>query len=134
MKEFVEYLLQEFEFSDEAVFIATSFSHSTKTKIDEISKVPITKHIITVNINCFNKYHQQYASISEKFVNGKIKRPKKKPLKNISPEELNDKFAKAKDSICSDIQRKYDEKIREVNYYINKLKEYCGSELSNNSN
>ena len=130
MDDFVEYLLKEFQLPSEVVCYKTSFTHSSKLKIDKLSNVPITNHTITVKVDCFDKDHQKIASISERFVDGEIKRTKTKPLINISPAELNNRFAKAKVSICSRIQSNYADKLRELNDDINDLKEYCGNDIS----
>ena len=130
MNDFVEYLLQEFQLPKEVVCHKVSFSHSSKVKIDKLSKVPITNHTITVKIDCFDDEHNKLASILERFIDGEIKRTKTKPLINISPAELNNRFGKAKLSICSRIQSNYADKLRELNDDINELKEYCGSDIS----
>ena len=130
MQDFIDYLLKEYLLPKEVVCHKVSFTHSSKLKIDKVSNVPITNHTITVKVDCFDKDHQKIASISERFIDGEIKRTKTKPLINISPAELNNRFAKAKVSICSRIQSNYADKLRELNDDINDLKEYCGRELS----
>ena len=130
MNEFVDYLLKEYQLPDDVVCHKVGFTHSSKLKIDKLSNVPVSNHTITVKVDCFDKDHQKIASISERFVDGEIKRTKTKPLVNISPDELNNRFGKAKLSICSRIQSNYADKLREINDDINDLKEYCGSDYS----
>ena len=67
------------------------------------------------------------SSITEKFIDGQINRTKAKPLVNISPAELNNRFGVAKSYICSQIQKLYSDKLKDLNDSINELKQYCGS-------
>ena len=130
MENFIDYLLKEYNLPSEVVCNKTTFTHSTKSKIDKKSNVPITNNIITVKIESFDKHHQKLASITEHFVDGQIDRPKTKKLINISPAELNNKFASAKSQICSVINSTYNEKLKDLKESMNELNEYCGSEIS----
>ena len=130
MEPFIDYLLKEYQLPSEVVCNNVNFSYSTQNKIDKKSHVPITNHIITVKIDSYDKHHQKLNSNSERFVNGKINRPKSKKLINISPDELNNKFGVAKSSICSQIQKTNSEKVKELNEIINDLKQYTGNEIS----
>ena len=128
MEDFVSYLLGEYNLPDSVVCHKVVCSHATKNKIDKVSKVPITNHTITVKIQCFDKDHKKLANITEHFQDGSIKRPKTKPLINISPDELNNRFAKIKGEICNNIQREMMEKLNDLNTELSELKEYSGCE------
>lgn len=129
MENFIEYLLKEYQLPSEVVCNKTTFTHSTRNKIDKKSNVPITNNIITVKIESFDKNHQKLASITEHFIDGQIDRPKTKKLINIAPAELNNKFAAAKGEICGIIKRNYNERLNDLNDSIHELSEYCGSEI-----
>ena len=130
MEAFIDYLLKEYQLPADVVCNKTTFTHSTKNKIDKKSNVPITNNIITVKIESFDKHHQKLASITEHFIDGQIDRPKTKKLINISPSELNNKFASAKSQICSVINSTYNERLKDLKESMNELNEYCGSEIS----
>ena len=127
MEEFINYLLKEFQLPADVVCHKVDYIYSNKNTIDKKSNRPITHNIITVKIDCYDKEHHKLASISEKFVNGHIQRPKSKKLINISPDELNNKFGKAKAFICSEIQKTNSNKVKELNEFINDLNQYCGN-------
>ena len=127
MEAFINYLLSEYQLSDEIVCNNVTFTYSQRNKIDKKSNVPITNHVITVKIDSYDKRHNKLATNSERFVNGKIERPKTKKLINISPDELNNKFGNAKASICSQIQKNNADKVKELNDVINDLKQYCSN-------
>ena len=125
MDAFIDYLLKEYQLPSEVVCNNVAFTYSTQNKIDKKSHVPITNHIITIKIDSYDKHHQKLSSNTERFVNGRINRPKTKKLINISPDELNNKFGAAKASICSQIQKNNSDKVKELNDVINDLKQYC---------
>ena len=125
MEAFIDYLLKEYQLPSEVVCNNVNFSYSSQNKIDKKSHVPITNHIITVKIDSYDKSHNKLASNSERFINGKIERPKTKKLINISPDELNNKFGTAKSFICAQIQKNNADKVKELNDVINDLKQYC---------
>ena len=129
MEAFIDYLLKEYNLPSEVVCNKVVYTHSTKNKIDKKSNVPITNNIIAVKIESFDKRHQKLASITEHFIDGHIERSKTKPLVNIAPSELNNKFAAAKGEICGIITRTYHERLNELNDSIRELSEYCGSEI-----
>lgn len=130
MEAFIDYLLKEYQLPADVVCNKTTFTHSTKNHIDKKSNVPITNNIITVKIESFDKHHQKLASITEHFIDGQIERSKTKKLINISPPELNNKFASAKSQICSVINSTYNERLKDLKDSINELNEYCGSDIS----
>ena len=125
MDSFINYLLSEYNLPSEVVCNNVAFTYSTKNKIDKKSHVPITNHIVSVKIDSYDKHHNKLATNAERFINGKVNRPKTKKLINISPDELNNKFSQAKASICSQIQKNNADKVKELNDVINDLKQYC---------
>ena len=127
MEDFISYLLKEYQLPNDVVCNKVVCSHSTKNKIDTKSKIAISHNIITIKIESYDKEHQLLSSITEKFIDGQINRPKTKPLVNISPSELNNRFARAKSFICSQIQKSYNDKLKDINDSITDLKQYCGS-------
>lgn len=130
MEAFIDYLLKEYQLPSEVVCNKTTFTHSTKNRIDKKSNTPITNNIITVKIESFDKHHNKLASITEHFIDGNIERPKTKALVNIAPAELNNKFSAAKSQICSVINSIYNERLNELKDSIHELSEYCGSDIS----
>jgi len=125
MEDFVEYLLKEFNLPQEVVCNRVDFAFTQKNDIDKISKVPITHNIINVRIDCFDKNHHRLRGISERFVDGKILRPKTRKLINISPDELNNKFNAAKPYICAELKKKNSDRVKELNEVISDLSQYC---------
>ena len=126
MDAFESYILQEY---GDANVACTSFkySHSTKDKIDKKSNRPITNNIISVKIDCYDDKHNLLASHSEKFVDGSIQRTKPKPLINIAPAELNNKFAAAKQQIANRIMSEYMIRLNEINEKITSLRSYVNT-------
>ena len=127
MDDFISYLLKEYQLPNDVVCNKVVCTHSTKNKIDKKSNIPITNNVITIKIESYDKEHQLLSSITEKFIDGQINRTKAKPLVNISPSELNNRFGVAKSFICSQIQKSYSDKLKDLNDSINELKQYCGS-------
>ena len=125
MQDFIDYLLKEFQLPKEVVCNKVDYGFSQKNEIDKKTNIPITHNIISVKIECFDKTHRKLAYISEKFVDGKIWRPKTKKLVNISPDELNNKFGIAKPAICARIQKENADKMKELNELLTDLKTYC---------
>ena len=127
MEDFINYLLKEYQLPAECVCHKVAFNHSAKTKVDKLSKVPITNNIITVKIECFDKDHKSILAQSERFINGQIQRSKFRKLVNISPDELNNKFGVAKGFICNEINKSLNEKLKDLNEEMTELKTYCGN-------
>ena len=128
MDDFVSYLLSEFQLPPDVVCYKTELNYSQKNSIDKKSHVPITHNVIVVKIDCFDKTHTKLASVSERFVDGRIKRPKNKKLVNISPDELNNKFNAAKACICSRIMKTNTDKVKELEEVLADISRYCSNE------
>lgn len=139
MEDFINYLLKEYQLPNEVVCHKVTCNHSSKSKIDKKSKgsapgtkchVPVTNNIITVKIECFDKDHNLICYQNERFVDGEIYRPKTRKLVNISPQELNNRFGKAKGQICRNIENELMGKVKSLNEDLSSLKQYCGNESS----
>ena len=127
MEDFISYLLTEYQLSTTAICHKVNFTHSTKNKIDKLTKRPIINNIISVKIECFDKDHKLILSKNEKFVDGEIQRTKNNKLVNISPDELNNKFSFAKSSICGIIKNELEQKRNDLINKIDDLNSYCGN-------
>ena len=130
MEDFINYLLKEYQLPNEVVCHKVTCNHSSKSKIDKKSNVPVTNNIITVKIECFDKDHNLICYQNERFVDGEIYRPKTRKLVNISPQELNNRFGKAKGQICRNIENELMGKVKSLNEDLSSLKQYCGNESS----
>ena len=127
MNAFEEYLLREYNLPTNVCCNKFSYSYSTKNKIDKSSKVPIINNIINVRIESYDDKHNLIASHTEKFLDGHINRTKQNKLINISPDELNNRFAAAKANIVQQINAEYNVKLNEIQEKINELNKYCKS-------
>ena len=120
---FESYLLDEYKDSN-VVCTAFKYSHTTKQKIDKVSKVPLTNNVINVKIDCYDDKHNLIASHTEKFIDGEVQRAKNKELVNIAPAELNNRFAAAKQCIANRIMSEYLVKLNDIQEKINSLNAY----------
>lgn len=87
----------------------------------------LTHNIITVKVTEYDEKFHELFTASEHFEDGKIKRPKKNKLINISPDELNNKFAAAKASICQQIRAELTNKLNDISDKLKALQAYSGS-------
>ena len=129
MEAFESYLLSEYNLPSNVCCNNFKYVHSTKNKVDKSSNRPITNNIITIKIDSYDANHNLISSHSEKFIDGHITRTDKNKLTNISPAELNNKFAAAKSQICSVINSTYNERLKDLKESINELNDYCGSDI-----
>ena len=118
MNQFKEYLLTEYQVKN-AKAIKFSFSHNQTIKKNLIND------IIIVRIKFFDENANTILSPSIAFENNVIPKAKENPLINISPKELNNRFAAAKQEITQTIKQEYMAKIEELNEKLNKLQQYC---------
>lgn len=125
LEDFVSYLLKEFKLPTDVVCHKVSFNHSSKVKQDKKSEVFVKNNIVSVKIDCFDKDHNLVHTATEKFIDGAISRPKKRPLVNISPDELNNRFGMAKSEICSVILKELTDKDNDIQEKISEVKSYC---------
>ena len=124
MNAFEAYLLKEYQLSQNAVCNKFTYSHSTKQKIDKLSKKPLINNIINVKIESYDDKHNLLGSHTEKFIDGQIQRTKQNKLINISPAELNNKFSFAKSQIVHVIVADYNNKLKDIQEKINEINAY----------
>ena len=127
MEAFESYLLSEYNLPSNVCCNAFKYTHTTKSKVDKLSKVPITNNIITIKIDSYDANHNLISSHSEKFIDGHITRTDKNKLTNISPAELNNKFGAAKSNIVQVINSDYNNKLKDIQDKINEINAYCKS-------
>ena len=127
MQSFKEYIISEFK---EIPFIAAEFkfNHSEKNTFDKKSNTVNKKHNILVNIKLYNQDLKLLRSENIKFTNDKLAKVSEKKLVNIDPNELNKRFAVAKEEIIKFICMTIQSKIDELTSKINSIKGYDSEE------
>ena len=129
MQSFKDYLIEEFR--DKAkrfVAVEFKFTHSIKVKTDKASGLKLKIDIVKVILRFVDKNMDTLLNNTITFENNVIPKSKEKSFINISPKELNNKFAFAKSEIIKSIMDEYIEKRDELNTKINDLKIYLGNE------
>ena len=124
-----EYLIEEFK--DRAKgYVACEFkySHSTKIKSDKASGVSLKINVVKIGLKFVDKDMNTLLNNTITFENNVIPKNKEKSFINISPKELNNKFAFAKSEIIKTITGEYNEKLEELNAKINEIKTYTGND------
>ena len=111
MNAFEEYILREYQLPANVCCNKFTYSHSTKQKLDKTSKIPIINNIITIRIESYDDKHNLISTHGEKFIDGCVSRSKQNKLINISPQELNNRFATAKVNIVRTINAEYNVKF-----------------------
>ena len=128
MQALKEYLIDEFR--DKArgyVAVEFKFSHSTKIKPDKPSSVNLKIDAVKICLRFVDRDLNTLHNCSVVFENNVIPKSKEKSFVNISPKELNNKFAFAKSEIVKLIMQEYVEKRDEINTKIEELKTYLGN-------
>ena len=129
MNDFKNYLISEFkDRSKDFVAVDIKFSHSLTIKFDKKSNKTLKKNIIKVSIKFFNKDLKLLYNDSIQFENNLIPKSKSETLINISPKELENKFAFAKKEIIEEIFKELKEKRDELDLKIENLNEYLGKD------
>ena len=129
MENFKNYLISEYkEKAKGFVAVDTKFSHSNCLKIDKKTKKTLKKDIIKVSIKFFNKDLKLLYTANLQFENNILPKSKAETLINISPKELENKFAFAKKEICEEIYKELKEKQDEIQLKIENLAQYIGKE------
>ena len=129
MQDFKDYLIEEFK--DRAkgcVAVEFKYSHSTKIKTDKASGVSLQIDVIKIILRFVDKDMNTLLNNTITFENNVIPKNKEKSFINISPKELNNKFAFAKNEIVKSIMNEYIEKRDELNTKINEIKTYSGND------
>ncbi len=104
------------------------FTHTTSIKSDKRSGCVLKNDIVKVGIRFVDKDMNTLYNGSVVFENNIIPKKKEKCLINISPKELNNRFAFAKREILETIMEEYCEKRDELNRKINSLQSYYGND------
>ena len=129
MQDFKDYLIEEFK--DRAkgcVAVEFKYSHSTKIKTDKASGVSLKIDVIKIILRFVDKDMNTLLNNTITFENNVIPKNKEKSFINISPKELNNRFAFAKNEIVKSIMNEYIEKRDELNTKINEIKTYSGND------
>ena len=122
------YLIEEFQDRVNGyVACEFKFSHSVKIKLDKSSGVSLKIDVVKVGLRFVDRELNTLLNCSMVFENNVIPKNKEKSLVNISPKELNNKFAFAKREIVESIMSEYIEKRDEINTKIDELKSYAGN-------
>ena len=128
MQALKEYLI--YEYRDKArgyVAVEFKFAHSTKIKPDKSSGVSLKIDVVKVCLRFVDRDLNTLHNCSVVFENNVIAKNKEKSFVNISPKELNNKFAFAKSEIVKLIMQEYVEKRDEINVKINELSMFAGN-------
>ncbi len=129
MLAFKEYLIEEYKTqAKQYAAVEFKFTHSTNVKTDKRSGCVLKNDIVKVAVRFVDKDMNTLFSGNIAFVNNVIEKKKEKCLINISPKELNNKFAFAKREILETIMNEYCEKRDELNRKINSLQSYYGND------
>jgi len=81
-------------------------------------------HVLLIGLKWFDRKHKLLASESIKFVNNLLNAPSKKKLNNISSDELENMFMRAKPEILNVIKEDYTKKMEELDYKLGELDSY----------
>ncbi len=125
MNQFKDYLVQEYrEKAKGFAAVETKFSHSFNVKTDAKSGVVRRNDLIKVSLKFVDKELNPLFSASIVFENSLIPKRLHKSFINISPKELENRFNVAKNEICREILKEYEEKKNEIEAKIKNLKTY----------
>ena len=128
MQALKDYLIDEFR--DKAKnYVACEFKfvHSTKLKPDKSSSVNLKIDVVKIGLRFVDRDLNTLHNCSVVFENNVIPKSKERSFVNISPKELNNRFAFAKSEIVKSIMDEYKEKRDELNTKIEDLKTYLGN-------
>ena len=123
MNVFNEYLFSNWSV-DGVGSIMEKFTHSVVVSVDKKSKLERKDHFLVIALKWFDKEHKVLDSDSIKFVNNLLNAPSKKKLGNISTEELENMFMRAKPEILNVIKMDYTKKLEELDYKLGELESY----------
>lgn len=129
MQALKDYLIEEFR--DKAknyVAVEFKFVHSTKLKPDKSSSVNLKIDVLKIGLRFVDRDMNTLLNNTITFENNVIPKSKERSFVNISPKELNNKFAFAKAEIVKTIMDEYKEKLTEINKKINELIMYSGND------
>ena len=123
MNVFNDYLVSNWSV-DGVASIEKKFTHSVRVSVDKKTERERNDHGVLCGLKWFDKDNKLLASESIKFVNNLLNAPSKKKLGNISTEELENMFMRAKPEILNLIKEDYMEKMAELDYKLGELEVY----------
>ena len=123
MNVFNDYLVSNWSV-DGAASIEKKYSHSVKVSVDKKSQRERKNHGVLISLKWFDKDNKLLMNDSVKFVNNLVNAPTKKKLNNISSDELENMFMRAKPEILNVIKEDYLEKMAELDYKLGELDSY----------
>ena len=128
MDAFKEYIIAEYHDKAKS-YVATEFkfAHSTGIKLDKPSKRHLKVDIIKVTVKLFDKDLNLLHTGTITFENNIIPKSKAESLINISPKELENRFAAAKRDICKVILDELTQKKSDILLKIDNLNAFIGS-------
>lgn len=131
MLSFKEYLTQEYrEKAKGFAAVEIKFNHTYNIKTDSKSSRPRRNDLIKVSLKFVDKDLNALYSASIVFENNMIPKRLHKSFVNISPKELENRFAVAKNEIRDIIANEYLSKINEFNNKLTNLNKYLGTSRS----
>ena len=122
MQEFKEYMIKEYKDKVQGyAAVQFKFSHGTSIKKD------LRIDNINVKIKFVDKDLNKLFTTTVNFENDIIPKNKEKSFINISPKELDNKFAAAKREIIKVIHDDYIEKVKDISTKVGNLQHYSGN-------
>ena len=131
MQSFKEYVLLEYkQLVPELAATKFDFTHTTKSKIDKATKIPLIVNTIHVNIKFFDKDMNTLLTRTITFDNNLLNSTCKNKLINIAPAELENRFNAALHDISTIIMKSYIEQVDNLDIKIKSLNTYIGTDNS----
>ena len=128
MDAFKDYLIAEYrDRAKEYVATEFKFTHANTIKLDKPSKRHIKVDVIKVSVKLFDKDLHLLHTGTITFENNIIPKSKADSLINISPKELENRFAAAKRDICKVIMDELSQKKSDILLKIDNLNSFIGS-------
>ena len=128
MQGFKDYVIQEYKDKVQGyAAVQFRFTHNVSAKVDKKSETPLRIDIINVKIKFVDKDLNKMFSTTVNFENNLIPKNKQKSFINISPKELENKFAAAKTEIVKVIHDDYIEKVKDISTKVGNLQRYSGN-------
>ena len=128
MQEFKEYLIKEYKDKVQGyAAVQFKFSHNVNAKFEKKTDKTLRIDNINVKIKFVDKDLNKLFTTTVNFENDIIPKNKEKSLINISPKELDNKFAAAKTEIRKVIHEEYLEIVKDISTKVGNLQRYSGN-------
>ena len=128
MQEFKEYLIKEYKDKVQGyAAVQFKFSHNVNAKFEKKTDKTLRIDNINVKIKFVDKDLNRLFTTTVNFENDIIPKNKEKSLINISPKELDNKFAAAKTEIIKVIHEEYLEIVKDISTKVGNLQRYSGN-------